>query len=239
MNTQVELSPLEDACTVVLLRDGNHGLEVLMLERPGNSSSFGGAWVFPGGKVDPEDRTDSAGNPLDDLAAAQVAGLREVEEETGQQLRLDQLVRFAQWTPMQAIPRRFRTWFMIARASKDPIVLNAAEHDRYEWLRPADALARHADGQLKLVPPTWVTLHQLAGMDNTAQALEAARTTEPFAYRTHLLQPDPTAEPVGLVWSGDEAYPQAQAPDSGAVRSGARHRLTQTGLPWIYERTGF
>src|SRR5258706_9615313 len=54
------------AATVVLLRDGAGGLEVLMLRRHGHSSVLGGAHVFPGGKVDPEDADPRA---LERLAA--------------------------------------------------------------------------------------------------------------------------------------------------------------------------
>ncbi|WP_449374727.1 NUDIX domain-containing protein [Arthrobacter psychrolactophilus] len=82
------LAPLEDACTVVLLRDGVAGLETLMLERPQSSRTFGGAWVFPGGKVDAADRLDGNGGTVDDFSAAQRAGLRELAEETGQLLDL-------------------------------------------------------------------------------------------------------------------------------------------------------
>lgn len=50
------------AATVVLLRDGpprtaGSGLEVLLVERHLDSDVAGGALVFPGGKVDPADRT--------------------------------------------------------------------------------------------------------------------------------------------------------------------------------------
>ena len=48
--------PLRDAATVLLLRDGPAGLEVFMLKRNLNSDFVGGAYVFPGGAVDPEDR---------------------------------------------------------------------------------------------------------------------------------------------------------------------------------------
>lgn len=195
MDTVAQLAPLEDACTIVLLRDGAAGLETLMLERPHNSRAFGGAWVFPGGKVDPEDRLNGTGRPLDDLAAAQVAGLRELAEETGQELGPAQLVWLAQWTPMHAIPRRFRTWFMLAPAASEKVVLNPEEHERYEWLAPAAALARHAEGKISLVPPTWVTLHNLAAMGSTAQALADARNHTPFAYNTHLLMPDAGSRP--------------------------------------------
>lgn len=48
--------PLRDAATVLILRDGAEGLEVFMLRRNLNSDFVGGAYVFPGGAVDPADR---------------------------------------------------------------------------------------------------------------------------------------------------------------------------------------
>jgi 8-oxo-dGTP pyrophosphatase MutT (NUDIX family) len=50
--------PLRDAATVLLLRDGSDGLEVFMLRRNLASDFVGGAYVFPGGAVDPADRAD-------------------------------------------------------------------------------------------------------------------------------------------------------------------------------------
>ncbi|MEO8221745.1 MAG: NUDIX hydrolase [Specibacter sp.] len=236
METPAPLAPLEDACTIVLLRDGHAGLEVLMLERPATSRAFAGAWVFPGGKVDPSDRVDARGGPLDDFAAAQVAGLRELAEETGQQLSAEDLVWLARWTPMQNIPRRFRTWFMLAGAVSDTVVLNREEHEWYSWMTPAEALRAHAAREMTLVPPTWVTLHHLAGLESVAQAMERSTHTAPLIYETQLLLPEPwhkptATAPAALLWAGDEAYPGAKA------HAGARHRLTMTGLPWVFERT--
>jgi 8-oxo-dGTP pyrophosphatase MutT (NUDIX family) len=48
--------PLRDAATVMLVRDGRAGLEVFMLRRNLRSDFVGGAYVFPGGAVDPHDR---------------------------------------------------------------------------------------------------------------------------------------------------------------------------------------
>lgn len=48
--------PLRDAATVLVLRDGDDGTEVFMLRRNLNSDFVGGAYVFPGGAVDPADR---------------------------------------------------------------------------------------------------------------------------------------------------------------------------------------
>lgn len=52
--------PIRDAATVMLLRDGDAGLEVCMLQRNLNSDFVGGAYVFPGGAVDPEDGSPAA-----------------------------------------------------------------------------------------------------------------------------------------------------------------------------------
>ena len=51
--------PLRDAATVLVLRDGREGLEVFMLRRNLKSDFVGGAYVFPGGAVDPDDRHDN------------------------------------------------------------------------------------------------------------------------------------------------------------------------------------
>ena len=52
-------SPAIDAATVVVLRDGDEGLETLMLRR-NSKIAFGGMWVFPGGRVDDTDRLTAA-----------------------------------------------------------------------------------------------------------------------------------------------------------------------------------
>lgn len=103
-------SPTLPSATVVLLRDGTEGLEVFLLKRHGLSDVLGGAYVFPGGKVDPEDaewsdRLDAMpvalhaalGEPEltpPQAATLYVAAIREVFEETG--------LLFAPVTPAQA-----------------------------------------------------------------------------------------------------------------------------------------
>ena len=42
------------AATVLLVRDNNKKIEVFMLKRA-SRTNFGGAWVFPGGKLDADD----------------------------------------------------------------------------------------------------------------------------------------------------------------------------------------
>lgn len=88
-----------DSASVLLLRDGPDGLEVFLHKRHSANDVLGGAYVFPGGKVDPADaqwatRGDlpvdrlhaALGEPDLDLpraASLYVTAIREVFEETG------------------------------------------------------------------------------------------------------------------------------------------------------------
>lgn len=51
----IEIRP---AATILLLRDASAGLEVFMVRRNRNSAFVGGAYVFPGGRVDATDAID-------------------------------------------------------------------------------------------------------------------------------------------------------------------------------------
>lgn len=101
LNTEEITTPPRPAATVVLLRDAPEGLEVLMLRRHGQSDVLGGAFVFPGGKLDPADSEPATIAHLDlapermhedlgepDVGVATAAGLyaaamREMCEEAG------------------------------------------------------------------------------------------------------------------------------------------------------------
>jgi 8-oxo-dGTP pyrophosphatase MutT (NUDIX family) len=80
-------APVRPAATVVVMRDGPAGPEILMLKRSGKAGFFPDAWVFPGGRVDASDssaRTTGAvaALPPDDTQFA-VAAIRECFEEAG------------------------------------------------------------------------------------------------------------------------------------------------------------
>ena len=55
LNLDIVTTPLRPAATVVLLRDAPAGLEVFLMKRHTLSDVLGGAYVFPGGKVDAAD----------------------------------------------------------------------------------------------------------------------------------------------------------------------------------------
>jgi 8-oxo-dGTP pyrophosphatase MutT (NUDIX family) len=100
-NLHPTAKPPRAAATVVMLRDGPEGLEVFLLQRHGLSDVLGGAYVFPGGKVDLADAELDMETHLDqtlsalhsalgekdldarDAAGLYVAALREAFEECG------------------------------------------------------------------------------------------------------------------------------------------------------------
>lgn len=213
------------AATVVLVRDAEAGPEVLLIERP-DRGSFAGAWVFPGGKLEPVD-----GDPADELAAARRAGARETREETGLRLDADALVPLSCWDPPPGIALRIRTWFFLADDPGGAQALAPDEVTAAEWVRPAEMLARHARGEVTLYPPTWVTLHELADQPDAAAMIAAARVGGIRRYDT--VAGRGAAGPM-LLWHGDSEYDR-DGPDAGGAAS--RHRLELATLPWVYTRT--
>jgi len=196
-----EIVPPKLAATVLLVRDGPQGLQVFMVVRHHQIEFASGALVFPGGKVDREDR-DLAGG--DDDRAARIAAIRETYEECGvmlaegsasstapfyQRLRderlnlaLDALVPFAHWITPPILPKRFDTRFFIIAAPAEQIAL----HDGGEavdsvWIEPARALAEAAEGRRTLLLPTKLNLELLGRSETVVHAIAAARARKPVA----------------------------------------------------------
>ncbi|MBA54183.1 MAG: hypothetical protein CMK89_06995 [Pseudomonadales bacterium] len=89
--------PIQPAATIVLLKDSDQGPQILMQQRNPEAVFVGGAWVFPGGKLDPHDQDDGwlnfcdlepeSANRLLQLEANAhaywIAAIRELVEEAG------------------------------------------------------------------------------------------------------------------------------------------------------------
>lgn len=79
LNLDTIPTPPRPAATVVLLRDAPPGLEVFLMKRHGLSDVLGGAYVFPGGKVDAADAELDMASHADQPAAALHAALGEAD----------------------------------------------------------------------------------------------------------------------------------------------------------------
>ena len=224
MSEAEDVPELVPAATVIVVRDGDDGVETLLLRRNSKLGFGGGAWVFPGGRVDDADRV--AGEAEEEWARR--AAVREAAEEAGIALERDELVPFAHWTPPEAQVKRFSTWFFLAPALLTDVEIDGGEIVDHFWARPADALGRHAAGEVELLPPTWVTLDFLSRHDDVATTLADAADTPVSTFITKFVTVD--GQTVAM-WAGDAGY---EAGDP--TIAGARHRLHITGLPWRYER---
>lgn len=99
----------------------------------------------------------------------------------GLRLAADSVYLLAHWTADRDLPRRFAVPFLVARmpAGQTPV---ADETEQFEpqWLRPADALARHAAGQFFMIFPTIRTLERLAQFASAQAVLDAVAHGQPL-----------------------------------------------------------
>lgn len=156
------------AATVVVLRDGAAGPEVLMVRRARGASFMADAYVFPGGRVDEADGADALRFPR--------AAARELREEAGLDLAPEALVPFAHWITPSAEPKRFDARFFVAALppGQEARADGSETHDAL-WATPEEVLARHERGELKLPPPTICNLEDLAPHRTAAGVLAWAR----------------------------------------------------------------
>ena len=111
------------------------------------------------------------------------------------------------------------------------LVLSPHEAVAAEWVRPEVLLERHGRGEVTLYPPTWVTLHGLAG---SARCRGAPRRCC-GSRGSGASRRSPGARSPGplLLWQEDAEYDGAAA----AGRGIRRHRLELGALPWVYTRS--
>jgi len=239
--------PTRPAATVLLLRDGPEGVEVLMTRRSETASFAPGAYVFPGGTIDDADaharaistrrRTQSRvqliqaitavretfeelgvllahhadGSPV---SAAEVAAMDRssgnafsfVEQCAARGLRLDtdQIYTLAHWITDRDMPKRFDVPFLVARMPADQVpVSDDAEQFEPVWVRPADALARHAKGRFHMIFPTLRTLKRLTVFSSVDSVLSLCAQEKPLW----------TSCPRGAFLGGEEVrYMEHEAP---------------------------
>jgi 8-oxo-dGTP pyrophosphatase MutT (NUDIX family) len=212
---------------VILLRDGESGLEILMLKR-NSKIAFGGMWVFPGGRIDPEDWQGI--DEGDDLGASRRAAERESLEECGLAVDPDAMHPFSHWTPPKTTPRRFLTWFFAARAGTGEVEIDHGEIHESAWMSPGHALSQRDAGEIEIAPPTFVSLSELTAFRDVDHALDVIGRRTPERFQTVIGLSD--VGPVAM-WHGDAGY---EAADPTAREP--HHRLTMNkSAGWQYTRT--
>lgn len=208
--------PVQPSATVVIVRDGSEGLEVLLVQRANAVKHMGGMWVFPGGKVDEADYTADR----EPHSAAVNAAIRETSEEVGVNVSADQLIFLSHWTTPEGAKRRFATWFFLTILERDQEVqVDGGEIATHRWVRPQVALAESADAAhpLRLMPPTFVSIRDIADCESCSVARARMGSREPCYYEARMVFLE---KGMCFLYAGDVAYHG----DDIEVE-GPRHRL--------------
>ena len=87
----------------------------------------------------------------------------------------------AHWITDRDLPRRFDVPFLVARMpdGQEPVA-DEAEQFEPEWIRPADALSRHAAGKFFIIFPTIRTLERLQHYAMVDAVLNACASEKPL-----------------------------------------------------------
>jgi 8-oxo-dGTP pyrophosphatase MutT (NUDIX family) len=262
------------AATVLLLRECEDDLEVLMMRRGAGLSFMAGMWVFPGGRVDASDASPAIrarvapgahgswhgrlcspeGQCLAEEAALalHVAACRETFEESGVLLVRDRtgapcsgdrmarlqehreavasnagafvamleredlyldlapLIYWSHWITPSVEPKRFDTrFFAIAVPPDQAASADRGELTEHAWVRPSRVHEAIERREIRVVPPTLLTLEDLAESHarhgSLAAMLEAerGRATPPVMPRIEV-----RADEFRVVMPWDAGYAQ-------------------------------
>ena len=222
------------AATVVVLRPrGNDDSEpeLYMLRRSSKSAFMPDALVFPGGRVEDQDRE---GEVDEDRAFARAAQ-RESLEEASLHVGLEALRWFDTWkTPSGESPRRFLARFYLTTIAPDEgheAVADGVETRAGRWATASAILDQWRSEEVDLPPPTLSILLRLAaGHWRELQARSAAAVREPI-----LPKVAPIGNSIHIVMPHDPDY-AALPGDTGGVPERVHlfpRRFIREGKRWV------
>ncbi len=226
-----------DAATVILIRDNNSRLEVLLLCRGNSKTVMNKAWVFPGGKVDNAD-FDQEPHVLMKLSAAPQALLseealdtrkacglfyaatRETFEETNVQLDVSEVHPWSRWiTPNEPsmMKKRFDARFFVAQLPDGAVAVHdGSEATDSKWLTPQQALHEYLSHTIALAPPQIMTLLALCAHGSTAACIKHANATPTYCIQPQVIKDGPDRRT--LLYPGDPEHSDSQQLMPGPTR---------------------
>jgi 8-oxo-dGTP pyrophosphatase MutT (NUDIX family) len=103
-------------------------------------------------------------------------GINGFLEKEDLELACDQLVPFAHWITPEMMPKRFDTYFYIAKAPEDHIAIHdGSESVDSVWISPQDALEGAQSGKYTIIFPTRVQIEMIAESDSVQAAIDASK----------------------------------------------------------------
>jgi glyoxylase-like metal-dependent hydrolase (beta-lactamase superfamily II)/8-oxo-dGTP pyrophosphatase MutT (NUDIX family) len=155
--------PLAEALVCAAIRETFEECGVLLASAPGGDAETG---VLD---ATTEQLTAARAELVDRRAS-----LAEVLAANGWVLRTDLLRPWANWITPEIEPRRYDVQFFVAELPPGQRADDGtSEVTQAGWQRPSDALADWHGDRIQLLPPTWVSLEQLAELPDVAAVLRA------------------------------------------------------------------
>jgi 8-oxo-dGTP pyrophosphatase MutT (NUDIX family) len=191
---------IRQAASLIGVRDGRSGPEVLVIERALGQRFLPGYVAFPGGAVDLGDRALAERWFGDAEEGARAAAVRELAEEVGLAMTRDGVVatgpdrslapidgsppatealpELARWIAPEEVPVRFDARYFAVRMNDgaDPVP-DGAEAAKAWWVSPTDLLAAWDAGEVRLYWPTHYTMHALADRRDVDEVLNLRLVT--------------------------------------------------------------
>ncbi len=210
------MTKIKLASTIILCRDYKNSLEVLLVKRNKALAFAGGLWVFPGGKID----KNELAHCTDELAAAKLAAVRELKEETNLNIDRKELLFFRHWTTPVNEPRRYATYFFFGSIDNNvtEVIIDDSEIKDFEWITPQKALDKLIENKMSMMLPTILSLQFIRKCKTVKEAKTLILKEKPI-FTLPVIQIE-NGKIISL-FEGDAGY------DSGiASTKGARHRFT-------------
>ena len=164
-NRRPTQSQLQLKQAVAALRESFEELGVLLAHHADDGRPVGAETIAA------MDRSTDAGT-MPFVAQCAARGLR---------LATDSVFTFAHWITDRDLPKRFDVPFLVARMPEGQTPV-ADETEQFEpvWVRPAEALERHAAGSFFMIFPTVRTLERMATYATVGAVLDACATEQPL-----------------------------------------------------------
>ncbi|MEH6604392.1 MAG: hypothetical protein V7711_02335, partial [Pseudomonadales bacterium] len=109
------------------------------------------------------------------------------------------------------------------------VTVDGGEITDHRWLSPDRALQVHRAGEVSLMPPTYITLLELASASSVAGALEAYTQRGMRHYLPHVTK---DGDAMCFLYQGDAGYEQVDPSVPGA-----RHRTLMTSAGYDFQST--
>ena len=195
------------AATIVLLRESKAELEVLLLRRNPDLAFAANNWVFPGGKVEPEEINHECG---DLFRASKIAAIRECLEETQVDISKLELTPISHWTTPKFRPKRFATQFFISKLPNAcDVTVDQSEIIEFQWLSATNAIQKHQDNELVMMPPTLVTLNEISKFNRYEDIIKYYSERENRSYNPRMkIHENDDHVDASFLYEGDSGYDQ-------------------------------